>query len=372
MSKEGEVSLFLSLVKAGLWEGTSRHISYPEGGDYSVIFRLAEEQSVIGLVAAGIENDPLGLIPKEQVYPFVGATLQLERRNIEMNEFVARLCAYLKEAGSRFLMIKGQGVAQCYERPLWRVCGDVDLLLDKDNYEKSKSLLERIATDSEEELEDLLHKGYKIHSWEVELHGTLNPYLWKSANRVIERVKEDALTYATPRLWIDGEEAIPLPDPNNDVLIVFVHILQHFFHGGIGLRQICDWCRLIWTYKESIVIGQLDARLNEAGLKTEWRVLASLAVNRLGMPADAMPLYDDSKRWKRKANRVLSFIIETGNFGHNRDRSYKQRYPLLIRKTISFWLHTFDGFRQATVFPMDSIRVWLGMIHRGAVAVTKR
>ena len=35
-----------------------------------------------------------------------------------------------------------------------------------------------------------------------------------------------------------------------------------------------------------------------------------------------MPLYDSSPRWHRKARRINSYILEVGNFGHNRASSY--------------------------------------------------
>lgn len=43
-----------------------------------------------------------------------------------------------------------------------------------------------------------------------------------------------------------------MPRAEEDVVYVFAHILQHFFKGGIGLRQICDWCRLLYTYRDSL------------------------------------------------------------------------------------------------------------------------
>ena len=58
-----------------------------------------------------------------------------------------------------------------------------------------------------------------------------------------------------------------MPGPDNDVVIVFTHFLHHFFIGGVGLRQICDWCRLLWTYRESLDRGLLESRIRKMGLK---------------------------------------------------------------------------------------------------------
>lgn len=56
-----------------------------------------------------------------------------------------------------------------------------------------------------------------------------------------------------------------VPAPGEDVVYVFSHILQHFFFGGIGLRQICDWCRLLYTYKDSLNHGLLESRIRRMG-----------------------------------------------------------------------------------------------------------
>ena len=46
---------FFALVKAGLWEQNVRLSQFGQI-DFNEVYRLAEEQSVVGLVAAGIEQ----------------------------------------------------------------------------------------------------------------------------------------------------------------------------------------------------------------------------------------------------------------------------------------------------------------------------
>lgn len=93
-------------------------------------------------------------------------------------------------------------------------------------------------------------------------------------------------------------------------------------------------------------------------LMSEWKAFASVAVNWLGMPADAMPFYSSSTIWKFKGQRIVSFVLEVGNFGHNRDKSYTNRYPFLIRKVISLWYHTSDSLRHSSIFPIDAFKMW--------------
>lgn len=97
----------------------------------------------------------------------------------------------------------------------------------------------------------------------------------------------------------------------------------------------------------------------------EWKAFAAYAVDYLGMPSEAMPLYDSSSRWSRKASRIHRFILEVGNFGHNRDMSYFERYPYVIRKAISLWRRVTDLCRHALIFPLDSLRFFPAIVFNG-------
>lgn len=164
---------------------------------------------------------------------------------------------------------------------------------------------------------------------------------------------------------MNGNVQVFLPNVDEDVVFVFSHILQHFFQEGVGLRQVCDWCRLLWTYKEKIDQRLLETRLKNMGVMSEWKVFSSLAVNMLGMPAEAMPFFSPDSRWQRKSLRVMERILETGNFGSNRDLAYYKKYSFLLRKCVSLWRHTLDSLYFVTMFPLDSLKVWCRMVKKG-------
>ena len=378
MKFNNNTQAFFSLVKAGLWVGDNvndnlNHNLF-EGVDWGVVYRLAEEQAVVGLVAAGIENlnanDNLKCrVPQEWVLQFAGQTIQIEHRNKAMNEFLAGIIDKLRKEGVYTLLLKGQGIAQCYERPLWRASGDVDLFLSNDNYKNAVNVLTPLANEVEDENIYTKHIGFRIDKWEVELHGSLRSELWKRLDNMLDEVQKEIFCGGAVRSWMDGSTQVFMPREDEDVVYVFAHILQHFFKGGIGLRQICDWCRLLYTYRDSLNYGLLESRIRKGGIRTEWKVFATLAVDYLGMPGGYMPLYDGSNKWKKKADRLLSFVLETGNFGHNRDMSYINKESAISRKWKTFCLITSDSFKQFAIFPMDSIRVWLGMMRIGLLSL---
>lgn len=358
---------FLALLRAGLWESEVKLSPYKEL-DYNQIYLLAQEQSVVGLVAAGIEHLVDTKIPQTLALQFAGDTLQLEQRNRAMNAFISDLFIKLKSTRIDALLVKGQGIAQCYERPLWRASGDIDLLLDEDNYIQAKKYLIPLADAVEEENTRTLHQGLNIVPWEVELHGTLRTELWKRIDKGIDSIKDEMFRNHEFQVWINGKTEVFLPAPNNDVVLVFIHILQHFFRGGIGLRQICDWCRLLWTYRIEINTRLLESRLIKIGLTSEWKAFASLAVCYLGFPDEAMPIYDSSRHWKKKANGILNCIFEKGNFGHKVICFNRGGNLTRFRKVKSVWNYTKEGFEHSYIFPLDTLHVWMNTMRLGGNA----
>lgn len=351
-------------MRAGLWEKEVRLSSYNEV-DYETILRIAREQSVVGLVTAGIEHVLDVKVPKVWALQFAGETMQLEQRNKAMNVFVASLIERLRIEDVYTILVKGQGVAHCYERPLWRACGDVDLLLSEDNYEKAKTILLPLASSYDVEEKSGKHIGLTLDGWSVELHGTQHSELSNRIGRGIDEVQNDIFCGGSVRSWDNSGTTIFLPAPDNDVIFIFTHFIKHYFKEGVGLRQICDWCRLLYTYKDSLNHGLLEKRIKKARLMSEWKAFAALAVDYLGLPIEAMPLYSADVKWKRRAKTICDYILEVGNFGHNRDMSYFVKYPYVIRKFISFWRRTGYLIRHAIVFPWDSVRFFPGLVFNG-------
>ena len=362
---------FFALVRGGLWEKEVRLSQFGEV-DYEEVMSLAEEQSVVGLITAGLEHVKDVKVPKEELLQFVGQSLQIEQRNEAMNAFIADLYGRMQRRDMYSILMKGQGIAQCYERPLWRTSGDIDLLVNGDNYDKTKKWFRTFALVDEEENEFRKRVNMTVDSWDVELHGTMRGELGRRIERGIDEAQRDVFYGGSVRSWQNGKTTVFLPSADNDAIFIFTHILQHFFRGGIGLRQICDLCRLMWTYKDSLNHGLLESRIRKAGIMSEWRAFAAFAVEYLGMPVEAMPMYSSDKRWSRKADWICSYIMAVGNFGHNRDMSYKSQSPFFKRMIISLKYRTSDFAKQVMIFPLDAVRAYWYIWGTGLKIVAKK
>jgi len=363
---------FMALVRAGLWEKEVRLLPYGEI-DFNAIYKLAQEQSVVGLLAAGLEHVKDVKVPQALALIIAGEVLQLEQRNRAMNEFVADMVAKMREAGIYTLVIKGQGVAQCYERPLWRASGDVDFFLSEENFLLAREFFRPLVSNGfDPSDENARNISAQLLPWDIELHTNQFCGLSKKMDAGIRNVQNSVIYEGQVRSWMNEKTQIFLPSADNDAIFVFTHFLKHFYKGGLGLRQICDWCRLLWTYKDSMNRELLDSRIRRMGLMSEWKAFAAFAVDYLGMPREVMPFYSSSRKWNRKAKRICKFVIEVGNMGHNRDMRFYASKWFFERKVKSFGIRLKDLIRHASIFPLDSVVFFINITTNGFVAFLNR
>lgn len=361
--RDNTIDAFFALVRAGLFpvhgEGVMVHDSLFKDVDWNEVYQMAQEQSVQGLLLQGIETvqgswlkvHGSPLVPKVLLLQWIGEVQIIEQRNKAMNQFIADLVAKMREADIYTLLVKGQGIAQCYEKPLWRTPGDIDFFLSDTNYEKAKSFLKPLANDGKPERLYSKEIGFYVNSWLIELHGTLHTGLSTRVDKSIDAVQRDVFYAGNVRSWYNGNTQVFLPAADEDVFLVFTHFVKHFYkEGGVTLRQMCDWCRLLYRYRGELDLRILESRIKRAGLLSEWKVFGALAVEYLGMPIEAMPLLDvrsekeDGRceidaELRKKAEQIVIFILKGGRW---------QRFK--------------DTFRVGSIFPLNTLRFLPGII----------
>lgn len=403
--RDNSLEAFFVLVRAGLFpvhgEGVMVHgqdkrqsraiESLFRDVDWNEVYQLAQEQSVQGIVLQGIErfkNHNVDLrsattgdacqsknlnfdIPQILLLQWIGEVQVIEQQNKEMNAFVADLIEKLRQNDIYALLVKGQGVAQCYEKPLWRCSGDVDLFLDDVNYEKAKRLLMPLASEVETESVGSKHLGMTINDWIVELHGSLRVGLPNKINRVLDDIKTETFNRGNVRSWMNGQTEVFLLGKENDIVYVFVHFFNHFYKEGVGLRQLCDWCRLMWTYRDEIDVKKIEDCIQEMGLVSEWKAFYNLASRYLGMPDIGVGIMARDSRYDKKADRIMEFVLKSGNMGHNRDMSHFSKYPYLIRKCVSMCRRIGDLINHARIFPLDSLRFFPRIMFNGVMSAMR-
>ncbi len=230
---------------------------------------------------------------------------------------------------------------------------------------KRNVFLTNLASYVEKEYARQKHIGMAIGEWVVELHGRLYSGISLRIDKQLDVLFLDTFNGGNVRSWDNKGVQIFMLSVENDVFYVFTHILQHFFTEGVGLRQICDCCRLLYTYRDSLNYGLLEPRIKRAGLVSEWKAFYNLASRYLGMPDFGSGLTVHDSRFDKKADRIMEFILKSGNMGHNRDMSHISKYPYLIRKCVSMGRRIGDLINHARIFPLDYLRFFPRIMFNG-------
>ena len=409
----------LSLVRSGLWGGEpaypeERHAGDPSRDfmpDWKAITEMAKAQTVVGLVGEGIGRLPqrstgegqgtethatLGSVRgrgpsgrgreatvsvsypspagewslrQEALQPMILQAFRTERRNAEMDAFLSKLITKLREEGILALVVKGQAVGHLYANPSARQAGDIDLFLDKDNYEKAKAFLSPKATTLESEGADSLHLGMQLGKWTVELHGTLHAGLNRRINAVQDRLQAELFAAGDFRRWECAGTEVLSPSPLFDAEYILLHCLQHLYYEGIGLRQFCDWAVHLDRFGLSLDRGALLRDLEALGILEEWKGCASFVVDYLGVPAEKVPLYDP--KYRRRGARLCRVVLDGGNFGVNFATPGKTDRPLLLRKLTSFGEMSRQHGRLLGIFPKGVLRTHVHKLRSGLKRIRK-
>jgi hypothetical protein len=208
--KNNTIEAFFALVRAGLWSDGNLDIRIDGTTDWQEVYRLATEQSVLGLVLAGLEYSDIKP-PKVLLLQWIGEVQIIEQRNKAMNSFIGGMVERMREKGIYTLLVKGQGIAQCYDRPLWRTSGDVDLFLSDDNYEKAKQFLLPLSTGNKPERLYSKELGLNIEPWFVEVHGTLRSGLSTRVDIAIDSVQNLVFYNGSVRTWMNDRTQVFYP-----------------------------------------------------------------------------------------------------------------------------------------------------------------
>ena len=214
MIKYHNIKTFFALLRAGLWSDGNLDLRINRTTDWQEVYRLSTEQSVLGLVLDGLDHSDVKP-PQMLLLQWIGEVQMIEQRNKEMNTYIAELIEKLRESDVYAILVKGQGVAQCYEKPFWRCSGDVDLLLSNDNYLKAKSALKPIASEVANEDVMTKHQALVINGFDVELHGKMPFTLSMRVEAGIDEVLDDLFCRGNVRSWdCNGTQICLSPTPS--------------------------------------------------------------------------------------------------------------------------------------------------------------
>lgn len=221
-------ALLRSAIRGTKLAEDERNICSPEV--LSKVMKTAQNHDVAHLVTLGLKHN--GLLPKntEAENVIFKAVYRYEQLNYEYES----LCAALEKEQIPFIPLKGTVIRQYYPEPWMRTSCDIDVLVRKEDIEKTVAYLQndhKYILKSRDTHDVSLYSSAGIH---VELHFELVEE--KQANRALDVLKD---------VWTNS-----VPNKNSkymremsDAYFYFYHIAhmaKHFQTGGCGIRPFID------------------------------------------------------------------------------------------------------------------------------------
>lgn len=329
---------FLTLVKAGLSSQLDEEtILRLKSADlyWNDVFSFAKEQSVLGLVVDGIAVLPTECRPPQALYLQACAfAVKIEQSNRKLNKQSVSIFQLFGEHGIVATLMKGQGVALNYPNPLRRQCGDIDIYVGSDAYNKTNELMESLGAEAEGD-EIIKHKSWFWEGVEIEVHKEMAVLSKPSHYRYFKKLLKDWFPNKLESVEIENT-TIAVAPAQFDAIFLLVHILEHLLREGIGLRQPLDWLLFIDRHKDQLDRKQLEIDLKKTGLLELAASLIGVGSKYLGfVQLKGVLQYQVSDD---NIDLLFNEIMQSGNFGviDKQKKGDSANRAFIIRKTNSF------------------------------------
>ena len=311
---------FFQLLRLAI--GSSTDIPQIQKEEWRSIYEIAQKQSLLGIIFDGIQKmsdatkatgDSMEM-DINLLMNWMGICRQIEKRNLQLDEAVGKVTAWFEKKGFRSSILKGQGNALMYPCPGHRTAGDIDIWVS----EKPSEVIQFVHSISPKEKASYHHIDFPaINGIPVEVHYRpcylQNPLHNHRLQKYFRKTSEEQFLH---KVRIEDVE-FAIPTARFNVIYQLVHIYNHLFQEGIGLRQMVDYYFVLVNNDELLVIRDtLQRELKYLGL---WKFCGAVMyvlheVLRLSEEKMIAPI--DEKRGKL----LLTEILNGGNFGQFDER----------------------------------------------------
>lgn len=327
-ASDKEWSLFLRLLRAGLWERPLFLLHVPDDQGARRILEMGRRQAVVGLLLRCITRMPKEQLPSPSIrMQLLAEGDEIERQNLQINLVEQETRSFFEKQGLHPIIQKGSQAAKHYAMPLLRQCGDIDFYFPGDSFQQACSLIE---------------------------DGT-----WSADGSLVFR-RKGVIIELHPRyfdLHLPDDRLPAVPSVYAELLLYSSHILKHALGAGVGLKQLCDMARALAGLDGSYDKQELENAFRKAGILRWHQMLCSMLVDKLGLdPKYCLPGFHPCNY------RALERIVrQGGNFGMSspmRKKGLQARSPFIrkITTALSFVGRIPFSLRYAPREAMDTFR----------------
>lgn len=247
---------------------------------------------------------------------FKGYTMREVMMQMQRADGFLRIYEKMCAQGVRPLVVKGIICRNLYEKSDYRVSGDEDILVRKEDFSVCDAILaaggfQREELDTEHLPQEIpyinpqngvyIEMHFDLFAEESGAYGHLN--------------KEFADAYATCIAEdIQGRTVWTL-HPTLHLFYLICHSLKHFLHGGFGIRQVCDMVMMAEHYGEQIDWDYIYGRLQELRMEVFWNGLVEIGREYLGFSYEKAHYPVSLQKIHVNCEHLLLDLLDSGIYG---------------------------------------------------------
>lgn len=247
---------------------------------------------------------------------FKGYTMREVMMQMQRADGFLRIYEKMCAQGVRPLVVKGIICRNLYEKSDYRVSGDEDILVRKEDFSVCDAILaaggfQREELDTEHLPQEIpyinpqngvyIEMHFDLFAEESGAYGHLN--------------KEFADAYATCIAEdIQGRTVWTL-HPTLHLFYLICHSLKHFLHGGFGIRQVCDMVMMAEHYGEQIDWDYIYGRLQELRMEVFWNGLVEIGREYLGFSYEKAHYPASLQKMHVNCDHLLLDLLDSGIYG---------------------------------------------------------
>lgn len=285
--------------------------------EWFALHKWAERQSLLGVVYLGLQKLPPALRPpKKLAWRWSMEAEHICGQNKKINETTTELSNLFEKLDCKAFVLKGPANALLYTDPSLRQTGDIDFFVSGGR-SVAEDLLARSGLDKKAVFNSY-HAEFEYAGEVVEVHYVASRMYAPAQNRALQKflAGEVSNVHKVP-------EGFCVPSFSYALMMQLCHIKQHFFKGGVGLRQLVDYHQLL-QHSSADNRAKVAQSLKTCGLyKMAGAVMYALG-EVLALEESRMLCVPDKKRGRL----LLKVALEGGNFGWYAE-DYKQ--PVISR-----------------------------------------
>lgn len=292
----------LTLLAQALWGNGGALVE----ADWEQVEELAKDQGVLPMLYRGAMKYK-DIIPADRIRIWRGAMYAAVLQNEHVNQAQSEILGWLSEKGIRAAILKGTSVARYYTPSDMRYLGDIDLLIDQSELDRTSDVLKEHGYRLKEHDHDF-HVSFVRGDVTLELHYKASVVPNGKGGQAAGKIMDQFLDEVT--MVSMNDISFPALSEKHQALMLLMHKERHVIEGGIGLRQLCDWAAYLYSQQNHTVSIQM---YEDCGLLLFAQVVTKACVRYLGLD-------DQDLSWCMNVNdklvgAMMEDVFRSGNMG---------------------------------------------------------